>query len=136
MLFLASYSNKYKYRPSSKMGVKWHDLGWPRKRPKLNLQHLRKISNSEIGYYFNYHQVLLHKFIYFPQKVGSGLKKTAMFFNFFVFSAAIITVIVFIVRSRSLSFFFVSLFRNILPHILSGFYSWFLMRRLCQPYIH
>ena len=89
MLFLASCSNKYKYRPLSKIAVKWHDLGWPRKRPKLNFQHLRKISNSEIGYYFNYHQVLLHKFIYFPEKTESVLKKRGMFFNFFVFSAGI-----------------------------------------------
>ena len=56
--------------------------------------------------------------------------------NFFVFNAAIITVIVFIVISRPLSYLFVRLFRNILLHILSGFYLWFLMTRLCQPYIH
>ena len=60
--------------------------------------------------------------MYFPKKIEFVLKKTAMFFNFFVFSTAIITVIVFIVSSRSLSNLFVSPFSNILPHILSEFY--------------
>ena len=55
MSLLASYSKKYVQKvkvlspqvyPFSKMVVKWRDLTWPRKSPKFNLHHLRKISTE------------------------------------------------------------------------------------------